>query len=97
MATKINKNMDVATIDPTSMAGNSQRRLFCPLIEVPIMSPTIRMLKERRMILKARRLLIRSSLCRKSFISVILISKCNFPCWTVDVNSFRFFGIFEKT
>jgi hypothetical protein len=60
MATKTNKNMEVATIDPTSTAGNSQRRLFCPLIEVPIMSPTIKMLKERRIILKASRFYRRS-------------------------------------
>ena len=40
MATKTNKNMEVAMVDPTSTAGNSQRGLFCPLIEVPIMSPT---------------------------------------------------------
>jgi hypothetical protein len=72
MATKTNKNMEVATIDPTSTAGNSQRRLFCPLIEVPIMSPTIKVLKERRIILKASRFYRRlfSNLCLFEEISI---------------------------
>ena len=101
MATKTNKNMEVATIDPTSTAGNSQRGLFCPLIEVPIMSPTINMLKERRIILKASRFYRRlfSNLCLFEEISITsnVLLHTHKSKKAVASNSFFAFMIFESS
>src|SRR5699024_12034261 len=65
MENNINKNIINATIPPNSIRGSLNNKFDSPAMADPIIKPTIKILKDNKIILNDNRLLIRSKRCKK--------------------------------
>src|SRR5699024_2623813 len=65
MVNNINKNIINATIPPNSIRGSLNNKFDSPAMADPIIKPTIKILKDNKIILNDNRLLIRSKRCKK--------------------------------
>src|SRR5699024_11704508 len=61
----INKNIINATIPPNSIRVSLNNKFDSPAMADPIIKPTIKILKDNKIILNDNRLLIRSKRCKK--------------------------------
>src|SRR5699024_6938114 len=65
MENNINKNIINATIPPNSIRGSLNNKFDSPAMADPIIKPTIKILKDNKIILNDNRLLIRSKHYKK--------------------------------
>src|SRR5690625_6624977 len=65
MENNINKNIINATIPPNPIRGSLNNKFDSPAMADPIIKPTIKILKDNKIILNDNRLLIRSKRCKK--------------------------------
>src|SRR5699024_12074181 len=94
MENNINKNIINATIPPNSIRGSLNNKFDSPAMADPIIKPTIKILKDNKIILNDNRLLIRSKRCKKEGASSTFKLNLKRPFCIVFVVSCIFFVIY---